>query len=358
MTTWGESHGVSMGCIVDGVPAGIPLKEGDIQPWLDRRKPGTSRFTSQRREDDKVHILSGVFEGKTTGTPIALSINNEDTRSKDYDTIASLYRPGHGDYTYHMKYGVRDYRGGGRASARETVARVAAAAIARQVLGKNIVIRGAVTQIGRLAVDPAHWDWHEVTRNPFHCPDATMVKQWEKSIDAVRKEGSSLGARLYVEACGVPVGWGEPLYHRLDADLSAAMMSIPAVKAVGIGAGFDAISMRGEDHHDGLRMTKGAKGGKEQDHVSFQSNHAGGILGGISSGQDITLQLAVKPTSSIRTPLQTIDTKGHNTHVRTTGRHDPCVGIRAVPVAEAMLALVLCDHMLLHRARHQFTPPS
>ena len=345
MTSWGESHGTAIGCVIDGVPANITLCEQDIQHWLDKRKPGQSRFTSQRRETDCVRILSGVFEGKTTGVPLSLVIDNTDVRSKDYQSIAEHFRPGHADYTYQAKYGVRDYRGGGRASARETAVRVAAAAIARKIIAP-VTIRAALIQIGSHKIEPSNWDWDEVTRNALHCPDKSQLPVWENAIDTVRKQGSSLGGLIYVEADHVPVGWGEPLYQRLDADLAAAMMSIPAVKGIDIGAGFRSITMRGEEHNDQMQMDA------DSHNVSFLSNNAGGILGGISSGQNITLRCAVKPTSSVRQTIKTVTTKGEDSLIATKGRHDPCVAIRAVPVAEAMMALVLCDHMLLHQARN------
>jgi chorismate synthase len=342
-TTWGESHGPAIGCVVDGVPPKLRLSEADIQHFLDRRKPGTSRFVTQRREPDEVKILSGVFEGQTTGTPISLMIENVDARSKDYGDIKDKYRPGHADYTYDQKYGIRDYRGSGRASARETASRVAAGAVARKVLGDGIRIRGALIQIGEHAVDRARWDWNEVDRNPFFCPDARMAQTWESYLDEVRKAGSSIGAVIEVVAEGVPPGWGAPIYGKLDADLAAAMMSINAVKGVEIGAGMASAHLRGEENADEMRMHAG--------NVHFGSNHAGGILGGISSGQDVVVRFAVKPTSSIPTPRRSVTASGEETEVLTKGRHDPCVGIRAVPVGEAMMACVLADQMLLHRAQ-------
>jgi len=343
VTTWGESHGPAIGCVIDGTPPRLPLSEADIQTWLDRRRPGQSRFTTQRREPDTVKILSGVFEGMTTGTPISLSIENVDQRSKDYGDIKDTYRPGHADYTYDAKYGVRDYRGGGRSSARETAMRVAAGAVARKILGPGIVIRGALIQVGADAVDRDRWDWNEVENNPFWCPDATAAKSWEKTLDDVRKAGSSLGAIIEVVASGVPPGWGAPIYGKLDAELAAAMMSINAVKGVEIGAGFGAAALSGEENAD--EMASGNSG------VRFASNHAGGILGGISSGQDVVVRFAVKPTSSILSPRKTIRKDGSETDIVTKGRHDPCVGIRAVPVGEAMMACVLADQMLRHRAQ-------
>jgi chorismate synthase len=346
-TTWGESHGPAIGCVVDGTPPLVPLTEADIQVWLDRRKPGQSRFTTQRRESDSVKILSGVFEGVTTGTPVSLMIENEDQRSKDYGEIKDKFRPGHADYTYWAKYGIRDYRGGGRSSARETASRVAAGAVARKVLehvlGRPVVIRGALIQIGHQAIDRSRWNWEATEQNPFWCPDAQTVPLWEAQLDAVRKAGSSTGAVIEVIASGVPAGLGAPIYGKLDADLAAAMMSINAVKGVEIGAGFAAAALSGEGNADEMRM--------EGDKVAFQSNHAGGILGGISSGQDIVVRFAVKPTSSIRTPRHSVTTEGAEVEVSTKGRHDPCVGIRAVPVGEAMLACVLADHLLRHRGQ-------
>ena len=342
-TTWGESHGPAIGCVVDGVPPLIPLAEGDIQRWLDRRKPGQSRFTTQRRESDQVKILSGVFEGATTGTPVSLMIENEDARSKDYAALKDTFRPGHADYTYWKKYGIRDYRGGGRASARETASRVAAGAVARKILGETVTIRGALIQVGPHRIDRARWDWDAVDDNPFWSPDRQMVQIWEGFLDDVRKRGSSAGAVIEVVASGVPAGLGDPVYDKLDADLAKAMMSINAVKAVEIGAGFAAAALSGEENTDEMRMERGK--------VAFLSNNAGGILGGISSGQDVVLRFAVKPTSSIPTPRRSVDIHGRDVEVGTKGRHDPCVGIRAVPVGEAMMAVVLADHFLRHRAQ-------
>jgi chorismate synthase len=342
-TTWGESHGPAIGVVVDGVPPRLPLAEADIQHWLDRRRPGQSRFTTQRREPDQVRVLSGVFEGQTTGTPIALEIDNVDQRSKDYGDIKDSFRPGHADYAYWVKYGIRDYRGGGRASARETACRVAAGAVARRVLGEDVRIRGALVQVGSDRIDRAAWDWDEVERNPFWCPDAAAVPRWEALLDQARKAGSSIGAVIEIVAQGVAPGWGSPLYRRLDADLAGAMMSINAVKGVEIGDGFAAAAACGEDNADEMRM--GPNG------VEFLSNHAGGILGGIATGQEIVVRFAVKPTSSILTERRSVTVDGRDTLVRTTGRHDPCVGIRAVPVGEAMMAAVLADHKLLARAQ-------
>ena len=345
-TTWGESHGPAIGVVVDGVPPRIPLAEADIQHWLDKRRPGQSRYTTQRREPDEVKILSGVFEGQTTGTPIQLLIDNVDQRSRDYRNIADRFRPGHADYAYWKKYGIRDYRGGGRASARETASRVAAGAIARKVLasalGPDFAIRGALVQIGPHAVNPATWDWSAVEDNPFWCPDRAMAGHWAEYLDRVRKAGSSAGAVIEVVASGVPAGLGEPVYDKLDGDLARAMMTINAVKGVEIGAGFGAVVLGGEENGDEMRMQDGK--------VAFLSNNAGGILGGISTGQDIVVRFAVKPTSSILKPMRTIDSEGNEVEIETHGRHDPCVGIRAVPVGEAMMACVLADHLLRYRA--------
>jgi chorismate synthase len=343
VTTWGESHGPALGCVVDGCPPQIALSEADIQVWLDKRRPGQSRFTTQRREPDAVKILSGVFEGQTTGTPIALHIDNVDQRSRDYSDVAKAYRPGHADYTYDAKYGIRDYRGGGRQSARETAARVAAGAIARQILGPGILIRGALVQMGPHRIDRAQWDWDATADNPFWCPDRQMAQTWEGFLDGVRKAGSSTGAVIEVVASGVPAGWGAPVYGKLDGDLAAALMSINAVKGVEIGDGMAAAALSGEENADEMRMQDGR--------VTFLSNHAGGILGGISTGQDIVARFAVKPTSSILTPRRTVTRDGQDTEIVTRGRHDPCVGIRAVPVGEAMMACVLADHLLRHRAQ-------
>lgn len=340
-TTWGESHGPAIGVVVDGVPSRLPLAEPEIQHWLDRRKPGQSKFTTQRQEPDRVEILSGVFEGVTTGTPVSLLIRNEDQRSKDYGEIKDSYRPGHADFTYDAKYGVRDYRGGGRSSARETASRVAAGAIARKILGPDIKIVGYLVQIGADSIDRERLDLDQIERNPFWCPDAAAAERWEAQLLSVRKAGSSVGAVIEVVAGGVPAGLGEPIYDKLDADLAKAMMSINAVKGVEIGAGFASAALRGEDNADEIRM--GNAGPR------FLSNHAGGILGGISSGQDVVVRFAVKPTSSILAPRRTIDRHGNETEIVTKGRHDPCVGIRAVPVGEAMMACVLADHLLRHR---------
>jgi chorismate synthase len=343
VTSFGESHGPAIGCVVDGVPPRLPLTEADIQAWLDRRRPGQSRFTTQRREPDRVQILSGVFEGLTTGAPIGLLIVNEDARSKDYGAIKDLFRPGHADYTYDAKYGIRDYRGGGRSSARETAMRVAAGAIARKVLGEAVQIRGALIQVGGDAIDRARWDWDEVERNPFWSPDAAAAERWAALLDDVRKAGSSAGGLIEVVASGVPAGWGAPTFDRLDADLAKAMVSIPAVKGVEIGSGFAAVAMPGEQHNDAMRMDGGR--------VVFQSNNAGGVLGGISTGQEIVVRVAIKPTSSVLIEQPTVTRDGRETTISTKGRHDPCVAIRGVPVAEAMMALVLADHRLRHKAQ-------
>ena len=342
-TTWGESHGPAIGCVVDGCPPRIELTEADIQTYLDKRRPGTSRFVTQRNEPDAVKILSGVFEGQTTGTPISLLIENTDQRSKDYSEIKSRYRPGHADLTYDAKYGIRDYRGGGRSSARETANRVAAGAIARKVLGDDIKIQGAVIQIGEKIVDGDNWDWDEVNNNSFWCPDAVAAKEWEDYLDSIRKDGNSVGAILEVRASGVPAGWGAPVYGKLDSDLAMGLMSINAAKGVEIGAGFAAAGWNGTDNADEIRMEGG--------NPLFLSNHSGGVLGGISNGDDIVARVAIKPTSSMLTPVQSIDADGNEIDVRTKGRHDPCVGIRGVPVAEAMLACVLADHKLRHRGQ-------
>ena len=339
VTSFGESHGPAIGCVVDGCPPGLELSESDIQAQLDRRRPGTSRHVTQRREPDTVEILSGVFEGRTTGTPIALHIRNQDQRSRDYGNIADSFRPGHADYTYWQKYGIRDYRGGGRSSARETAVRVAAGAVARKWLRERhgIVIRGWMAQLGPMPIPFASWD--AIDDNPFFCPDPARVAELEAYMDSLRKSGDSVGARINVVASGVPVGWGEPVYDRLDADIAYAMMGINAVKGVEIGAGFASVAQRGTEHGD------------EMTPAGFLSNNAGGILGGISTGQDIVVSVAIKPTSSIRLPRRSIDRAGNAVTVETHGRHDPCVGIRATPIAEAMLALVLMDHALRHRAQ-------
>ncbi len=340
VTSFGESHGPALGCIVDGCPPGLPISEAELQKDLDRRKPGTSRYTTQRRESDRVSILSGVFEGVTTGTPIGLLIWNEDQKSKDYGDIKDLFRPAHADYTYEKKYGVRDYRGGGRASARETAMRVAAGAIARKYLSvrHGVDIRGCLTQMGDINVSGI--DWEEATRNEFFSPDADVVPEMRALIDTLRRDGDSVGARIMIVARSVPVGLGEPVFDKLDASIAHAMMGINAVKGVEIGAGFASVAQRGTEHRD--EMTPNG----------FESNNAGGILGGISSGQDILVNIALKPTSSVTTPGRTIDRHGQPAEVVTRGRHDPCVGIRATPIAEAMLALVLMDHLLRHRGQN------
>ncbi|GBD40728.1 Chorismate synthase [bacterium HR39] len=348
-TSWGESHGPAIGVVVDGVPPRIPLSEADIQHHLDRRRPGTSRFVTQRRESDRVEILSGVFNGLTTGAPISLLIRNEDVRSKDYEDISDLYRPGHADFTYDMKYGIRDWRGGGRASARETACRVAAGAVARKVLGEGVDIFGYVVRIGEVEIDRSRFDRAEIDRNPFFCPDPETVPRFAALLAEIRREGSSIGAVVEVVARGVPPGLGDPVYDRPDADLAKAMMSINAVKGVEIGAGFAAAALRGEENADEMVIEDGR--------VRFLSNNAGGILGGISTGQDIVVRFAVKPTSSILIPRRTVDRLGRPREVRTRGRHDPCVGIRAVPVGEAMMACVLADHLLRQRALEACAPP-
>jgi len=341
-TSWGESHGPAIGCVVDGTPPRIPLSEADIQVWLDKRRPGQSRFVTQRQEPDTVKILSGVFEGVTTGTPIALHIDNVDQRSRDYSEIKDKFRPAHADYTYFKKYGVRDYRGGGRQSARETAVRVAAGAVARKILGDGVKVRGAVVQLGTQKIDRSKWDWDATGDNPFWCPDRQAAQGWEGYLDDIRKRGSSCGAIIEVVASGIPVGLGDPVYDKLDADLAKGLMSINAVKGVEIGDGFAVAAMSGEQDADEMRMKDGQP--------VFLSNHAGGILGGISSGQDIVARMVVKPTSSILHPVRSVDRFGNEVELRTTGRHDPCVGIRATPVAEAMVAVVLADHLLRHRA--------
>ena len=347
-TTWGESHGEAIGCVIDGCPPLIPLKEKDIQKYLDMRKPGKNRFVTQRKEDDKISILSGVFEGKTTGTPIMLLIWNKDQKSKDYSDIKNKCRPGHADLTYFLKYGIRDYRGGGRSSARETASRVAAGAVARKVIGhilkKDILIQGAVTQVGKLTINQRNFNWNDVKKNSFFCPDKKIVKVWEEYLDETRKKGSSLGAKLLVNAKNVPAGLGEPVYGKLDADLAGAMMSINAVKGVEIGAGNEAVELSGDENSDEIRANKNKK-------IIFSSNNSGGILGGISSGQDLNLSITIKPTSSILKTKKTINNKFQNTSISTKGRHDPCVGLRAVPIAEAMMACVLADHILRNRAQ-------
>ncbi len=344
VTTWGESHGPAIGCVIDGVPSMLPIDEAEIQHFLDKRKPGQNRFMTQRQEADQVKILSGIFEGVTTGTPVSLLIENTDQRSKDYGDIKDKFRPGHADFTYMEKYGIRDYRGGGRSSARETACRVAAGALARKILGVSIQVRGALVQIGDHEINRDNWDWDEVDNNPFWCPDKEMVPVWEKYLDDIRKKGSSIGAVIEVHGTGVPAGIGAPVYAKLDSDLAAAMMSINAVKGVEIGEGFNAARLTGEENADEMYRD-------EDGNPAIRTNHAGGILGGISSGKEIICRFAVKPTSSILTPRKTVDRHGKETEIITKGRHDPCVGIRAVPVGEAMMACVLADHILLHRAQ-------
>ncbi len=357
VTTWGESHGPALGCVVDGCPPGLALTEADIQHWLDRRRPGSSRFVTQRREPDQVKILSGVFADArtpgqvTTGTPISLMIENVDQRSKDYSDIAATFRPGHADYAYFAKYGVRDYRGGGRSSARETAARVAAGAVARKVLGEGVRIRAALVQIGTETIDRAAWDWDVTETNPFWCPDPAAAKRWETYLDQVRKGLSSVGAVVEVHAEGVPPGWGAPLYGKLDGELAGALMSINAAKAVEIGEGFAAATLTGQTNADEMRMAGGD--------VEFLANHSGGVLGGISTGQTVVARVTFKPTSSIPTDRRSVDVAGQDVDVATTGRHDPCVAIRAAPVVEAMTACVLADAFLRHRGQTgggAFTP--
>ncbi len=349
ITTWGESHGSAIGCVVDGCPPGIPLIEKDLQHWLDKRKPGQSRFTTQRKEPDQVRILSGVFQDEeigeqlTTGTPISLVIENVDQRSKDYSDIKAKFRPGHADYTYIQKYGLRDYRGGGRSSARETAMRVAAGGIARKIV-PDMTVRGALVQIGPHKINRENWSWDEVERNPFFCPDHDAVQTWAGFLDEIRKTGSSAGAVIEIVVDNIPAGLGAPVYGKLDQDIASGLMSINAVKGVEIGAGFEAAALSGEENADEMRIGEDGK-------PSFLSNHAGGILGGISSGQPIIARFAVKPTSSILTPRKTVNRSGQETEIVTKGRHDPCVGIRAVPVGEAMMAIVLADHYLRHRGQ-------
>ena len=349
MTTWGESHGPAIGCVLDGCPAGIAITEAEIQHYLNERRPGQSRFTTQRQEPDQVKIMSGTFEDEktgqlvTTGHPISLVIENVDQRSKDYSDIKTKFRPGHADYSYHQKYGIRDYRGGGRSSARETAMRVAAGAIARKVV-PGMTIRGALVQIGEHKIDRNNWDWNEVRENPFFSPDKTINDTWANYLDGIRKSGSSIGAVIEVVAENVPPGLGAPVYAKLDQDIASAMMSINAVKGVEIGAGFASAELSGEENADEIRMGNDGQ-------ASFQSNNAGGILAGVSTGQDITARFVVKPTSSILTPRKTIDEDGNDAEILTKGRHDPCVGIRAVPVGEAMMALTIADHYLRHRGQ-------
>ena len=343
VTTWGESHGEAIGCVIDGVPSGLKISEKEMQVFLDKRKPGTSKFTTQRKEPDKIKILSGVFEGKTTGTPISILINNVDKRSKDYSDIKDSFRPGHADYTYFKKFGLRDYRGGGRASARETAMRVAAGAIARKILGKSIIIKGALIQIGSKKIDYTNWNDKEIDKNDFFCPDKQSVEIWKDYLKNVRKQGSSIGAIIEIKASGIPVGLGEPIFDKVDASIAHAMMSIPAVKGVEIGKGFESASLKGEENSDEIYY--------KNEKIMFKSNNSGGTLGGITSGQDIVVRFAVKPTSSILKPRKSINKKMENISLITKGRHDPCVGIRAVPIGEAMLAIVLADCFLIQRTR-------
>ena len=341
VSTWGESHGEALGCIIEGVPSKIKITEKFIQKFLERRKPGQSKYTTQRKEGDKVKILSGVFDGVTTGTPISLIIYNQDTRSKDYEEIRKKFRPGHADFTYFKKFGIRDYRGGGRASARETAMRVAAGAVAQKILGNKVKIRGALIQIGKKKIDEKRWNWDELENNDFFCPDKLTVPRWENYLKSVRKNGSSIGAIIQINVSGVPIGLGEPVFDKVEALLAKAIMSIPAVKGFEIGSGFKSAELRGEENADEIRILK--------DRISFKSNNSGGSLGGITSGQDIVIKFAVKPTSSILTKKKTIDVDGKNTEIRTKGRHDPCVGIRAVPIGEAMVAIVLADLFLINK---------
>ena len=343
VSTWGESHGKAIGCTIDGVPSGIKITESFIQKYLDKRKPGNSKFTSQRKEPDKVSILSGVFEGETTGTPISLIIENVDKRSKDYSDIKDSFRPGHADWTYFSKFGVRDYRGGGRSSARETAMRVAAGAIARKILGNSVNIKGALVQIGTKKIEHKNWNDSEIDKNNFFCPDKNTVEVWAKYLQNIRKQGSSIGALIEIKVSGVPAGLGEPIFDKIDALISHAIMSIPAVKGVEIGNGFECVAMRGEDNADEISSNK--------KNIKFKSNNSGGSLGGITSGQDIIIRFAVKPTSSILKPKKTINKKHQNVSIITKGRHDPCVGIRAVPIGEAMIAIVLADCFLINKIR-------
>jgi len=342
ITTWGESHGEALGCVIEGTPSNIKLSEGYIQSFLDRRKPGQSKFTTQRKENDSVSILSGVFNGLTTGTPISLIIKNNDVKSKDYQNIKDKFRPGHADYTYQIKYGIRDFRGGGRASARETAMRVAAGAIAQKILGNRVKIRGALIQIGNKKIDYSKWDWDQIKKNEFFCPDKSVLKKWEEYIKQVRKDGSSVGAMIEVNVTGVPVGLGEPVFNKIDAMLAQAIMSIPAVKGFEIGSGLRSAELRGEENADEI-ISKNNK-------IFFKSNNSGGTLGGITSGQDLVMRFAVKPTSSILKERSTINIDGKNTTISTKGRHDPCVGIRAVPIGEAMVAIVLADLFLIQKS--------
>ena len=341
VSTWGESHGEALGCVIEGVPSKIKITEKFIQKFLERRKPGQSKYTTQRKESDKIKILSGVFNGVTTGTPISLIIYNEDTRSKDYEEIKKKFRPGHADFTYFKKYGIRDYRGGGRASARETAMRVAAGAIAQKILGSKVKIKGALIQIGKKKIDEKRWDWNEIKNNDFFCPDKLTVPKWENYLKNIRKNGSSTGAIIQINVSGVPIGLGEPVFDKVEALLAKAIMSIPAVKGFEIGSGFKSAEFSGEENADEISILKNK--------ISFKSNNSGGSLGGITSGQDIIIKFAVKPTSSILTKKKTINIDGENTDIRTKGRHDPCVGIRAVPIGEAMVAIVLADLFLVKK---------
>ena len=343
LSTWGESHGDAIGCVLDGVPSGIKVSKDEIQEYLEKRKPGQSKFTTQRKEPDQVKILSGIFNGVTTGAPISLQIENIDKKSKDYSEILDKFRPGHADYTYQEKFGIRDYRGGGRASARETAMRVAAGAIARKLLGKKVNIRGALVQIGEKKINRNNWNWKEVSKNPFFCPDKNAAKDWEIYLNNIRKDGSSVGAIIEIQATGIKVGLGEPIFDKIDALIAHAIMSIPAVKGVEIGLGFQSAESRGEENSDEIVSKKNK--------VSFESNNSGGILGGITTGQDIVVRFAVKPTSSILIKQKTVNIKKENVEIQTKGRHDPCVGIRAVPIGEAMLALVLADNLLINSTR-------
>ena len=341
VSTWGESHGEALGCIIEGVPSKIKISERFIQKFLERRRPGQSKYTTQRKEGDKVKILSGVFDGVTTGTPISLIIYNQDTRTKDYEEIRKKFRPGHADFTYFKKFGIRDYRGGGRASARETAMRVAAGAVAQKILGNKVKIRGALIQIGKKKIDEKRWNWDELKNNDFFCPDKLTVPRWENYLKSVRKNGSSIGAIIQINVSGVPIGLGEPVFDKVEALLAKAIMSIPAVKGFEIGSGFKSAELSGEENADEIRILK--------DRISFKSNNSGGSLGGITSGQDIVIKFAVKPTSSILKLKKTINVDGKNTDIRTRGRHDPCVGIRAVPIGEAMVAIVLADLLLINK---------
>ena len=343
-TTWGESHGEAIGCVIDGAPPLVDLCEEDIQPYLDRRKPGKSKFTTQRKETDSIKILSGVFEGKTTGTPISLIIFNEDQRSKDYSEIKNKFRPGHADYTYFKKYGIRDYRGGGRSSARETAMRVAAGAVARKILDKSIKVRAALVQIGKEKINRDNWDWNQIDKNPFFCPDAKTALNWESYLSSIRKQGSSIGAKIEVVVENLPAGIGSPIYKKLDTEIASALMSINAVKSVEIGLGVKSAEVTGEENADEMFYN-------ENGDVNFSSNNSGGINGGISTSQDIIARFSIKPTSSILAKKSTIDTQGNNTSIITKGRHDPCVGIRAVPVAEAMINCVILDQIMMHKAQ-------